>query len=637
VNECRDRLPAERIEDDRERLSSRARATSSGELRDLEARVPELRAKYRSERDKRSKARPDGDLQYIELQGAFADFDRDRFVEPGFSRDPVVEETDVAIVGAGFGGMMTAAELYKRGIRNYRIIDKAGDFGGTWYWNRYPGCMCDVESYCYLPMLEETGYMPKHKYAHATEIFAYCQMLGRHFELYPRALFQTEVHGVVWDEPSARWNVTTTRGDKLSARFVVIAGGVLHKAKLPGIPGIDTFRGHVFHTSRWDYAYTGGGPEAPMDKLRDKKVAIVGTGATSVQAVPQLAAAAEHLSVFQRTPSAVGYRGQRETDPEWFRNMASRRGWQAERSRNFIGMITDKNPPVDMVDDGWTDLLAIDTRRFSLRPSERRRLELIDLRNMEKIRARVDALVEDKTTAEALKPWYGQMCKRPCFHDDYLPTFNRDNVTLVDTDGLGVERITPRGVVTGGVEYPVDLIIFASGFEVAASYWRLGFDPVGSDGVPMSRAWAKGAATLHGVHVRGFPNLLLNGLTQGGQAVNFSYTITETARHIAYTISRCLEDGVVCVEPTRAATLKWLRVILSKVFSSAEYTATCTPGYYNNEGRTPRNLLATLCSAPYMGSALDWQQVLEAWRAEGSMRGLERTRARPQAGGADWP
>ena len=597
------------------------------DLQEIVKRAKEIRARYRRERDKRLQARPEGADQFQELRGQFADFDRDPNADPAFSRAPVIEETDVAIIGSGFGGMMVAAHLHKSGVNNYRIIDKAADLGGTWYWNRYPGCMCDVESYCYLPLLEETGYMPKHKYAHASEIFEYCQLLGRTFDMYPKALFQTETKDMVWDEPSARWMLTTSRNDRLSARFVVIAGGVLHKAKLPGIPGIGNFRGRVFHTSRWDYAFTGGGPEAPMDKLHNKNVAIIGTGATAVQVVPQLAAAAQHLYVFQRTPSAIGIRGQRTTDPEWFKQMASQPGWQAARSHNFIAKITGKNPDIDMVADGWTDLLCPDTRKFSLNRAEQKRLELIDLRNMENIRARVDAIVRDNATAEALKPWYGQMCKRPCFHDEYLPTFNRENVTLVDTEGLGVERITAHGIVAGGVEYPVDLIVFASGFEVSTEYWRrLGFDPVGAGGVPKSKAWKNGPSTLHGTHVRGFPNLLMNSFTQGGQSVNFSYTISETARHIAYTISRCLESDIVRVEPTRAATYNWLRIVLSVAWNWVVYTASCTPSYLNSEGRAPSNLMAALRSFPYMGSALDWAKILEEWRAEGTLRGLDLTR-----------
>ncbi|MEZ4384539.1 MAG: NAD(P)/FAD-dependent oxidoreductase [Nannocystaceae bacterium] len=608
-------------------MFGRWRGAIPEELQDVAARADAIRARYRRERDKRVRARPEGEAQFVEIGGAFADFDRDPFADPDFTRPAVVEETDVVIVGAGFGGMMVAAHLHKRGVGRFRMIDKAADFGGTWYWNRYPGCMCDVESYCYLPLLEETGYMPTRKYAHASEIFAYCQLLGRRFDMYPKALFQTEVTGMVWDEAAARWTVTTSRGDRLRARFVVIAGGVLHKAKLPGIPGIKDFAGHVFHTSRWDYAYTGGGPEAAMDRLGDKKVAIIGTGATAVQAVPKLAAAAEHLYVFQRTPSAVGVRAQRETDPAWFEAMAREPGWHEARCRNFIAVITGKEPAVDMVDDGWTRMLAADTRRFTLRRGERTRLELIDLRNMEAIRARVDAVVADRRTAAALKPWYGQMCKRPCFHDEYLPTFNRDNVTLVDTAGLGVERITPAGIVAAGVEVAVDAIIFASGFEASTDYWRrLGFDPVGSGGVPMSKAWTRGPATLHGIHARGFPNLLMNSVTQGGQAVNFSFTLNETARHIADTLARCLDEGIVRVEAKRWATLRWMQTILGTVLDYGPYVAKCTPSYLNNEGRRPGNVLAALRSMAYMGSALDWLRYLEAWREEGSMRGLARVR-----------
>ena len=296
----------------------------------------EAREKYRVEREKR--LRPDGNAQYQELAGDYAEFDRDPHVEPGFTREPVMTETGVVIVGGGFGGMLTAINLTKLGIRDFHIVEKAGDFGGTWYWNRYPGCMCDVESYTYLPMLEETGYMPTEKYASATEIFGYCQLLGRTFELYDHALFQTVITDAAWDETANRWRITTTRGDQLSARFMVVAGGLLHKAKLPGIPGIDQFEGKAFHTSRWDYSFTGGSATTPLEGLRDKRVGIIGTGATAVQAVPRLAAAAQELFVFQRTPSAVGVRNNAPTDVEWFTNQPP--GWQRERMLNFTDVVT---------------------------------------------------------------------------------------------------------------------------------------------------------------------------------------------------------------------------------------------------------------------------------------------------------
>ena len=194
-----------------------------------------LKKKYEHEREKR--LRRDGNAQYSNLSGIYADFDKDPYVEPGFTRSAVTEKIDALIVGGGFGGMLSAVRLRQAGIHSFRLVEKGGDFGGTWYWNRYPGAACDVESYIYMPLLEETGYMPTEKYAKAPEIFAHCQRIGRQFDLYKAALFQTEVAQMDWDEDEKRWIVTTNRGDKLAARFVIIAGGILHKAKLPGIPG----------------------------------------------------------------------------------------------------------------------------------------------------------------------------------------------------------------------------------------------------------------------------------------------------------------------------------------------------------------------------------------------------------------
>ena len=579
----------------------------------------DLRARYAAEADKRRRA--EGVRQYLELKNT--EFDRDPYVEPGFTRDAVVEETDVVIVGAGWAGMTTAAYLTDEGVTSYRILDKAGDFGGTWYWNRYPGCMCDVESYCYLPLLERTGYMPTKKYAHAQEIFEYAQLLGRTFDMYPHALFQTEVTGMVWNDATDRWDVTTTRGDRLAARFVVICGGVLHKAKLPGIPGIEDFRGHGFHTSRWDYEYTGGGPEEPMDRLADKTVAIIGTGATAVQAVPKLAAAAKHLYVFQRTPSTVSERNQRDTDPEWFAEISSRPGWHDERMENFIACTTGGNPAVDLVDDGWTEMFAVDTKKTPRDEAEAAELELLDFQQMERVRQRIRDIVRDRVTAEKLLPWYKMSCKRPCFHDDYLPTFNRDNVTLVDTDGRGVDRITETGVVVGDTEYPVDCIVYASGFELSTFYThRLGFDPVGRDGASMSEVWAQGAYTLQGVFAHDFPNLCMNSAIQGGQHINIAYASTKIAEHTAAVIARCLAEGVV-IEPTIEAEDEWYQVILSTVMAYGAYFASCTPSYLNNEGQPPDESGGR--AGAFMNSAVEFKDLLRAWRDEGSMAGLVRT------------
>ncbi|MFM7069715.1 MAG: flavin-containing monooxygenase, partial [Actinomycetes bacterium] len=334
------------------------------------------RERYEAERTKR--LREEGLAQYDSLKDH--DLDRDPWADPNFTRDPIAEDTEVVILGGGFAGMLAGINLTKRGIADFRILEKAADFGGTWYWNRYPGCMCDVDATIYLPLLEETGYMPTEKYASASEIFGYCQLLGRHFDLYDRALFQTEVDSLTWDEDAGRWQVVTQRGDRIRARYFIAAGGLMHKAKLPGIEGIDEFAGKAFHTTRWDYDFTGGSPTEPMDHLADKTVGIIGTGATAVQVVPQLAKSAKAVYVFQRTPSAVGVRGQQPIDEEWFRSLPP--GWQRERTLNFTSVATGQQPEVDLVADGWGQALKVDTQRDPADDADRLELEKIDFEVM---------------------------------------------------------------------------------------------------------------------------------------------------------------------------------------------------------------------------------------------------------------
>jgi len=590
-----------------------------GNNNDKKLSLEEAREKYRIEREKRLRA--DGIRQYKELKGDYEEFDRDPYVEPGFTRDAIVEEVDVVIVGGGFGGMIEAANLTKAGITNFRIIEKAGDFGGTWYWNRYPNAACDVESYVYLPLLEDTGYMPTEKYAKAPEIFAYCQLLGRTFDLYRGALFQTEVEDMRWDESTKRWNVMTSRSDVLSAKFIVIAGGVLHKAKLPGIPGIETYAGRAFHTSRWDYSYTGGSSQTLMEKLADKRVGIIGTGATAVQVVPKLAEAAKELFVFQRTAACVGVRNNKPTDPEWFKSLKP--GWQAERTRNFTQAVTGAQPAVDMIDDEWTKMNWVDTRKLPENDDEALELERIDFENMERVRQRIADVIEDPATAELMMPWYSQSCKRPCFHDEYLPAFNRPNVRLVDTDGKGVNEINERGVIVNGVEYPVDLLIFASGFEVTTGYThRLGFDPKGRDGISLSEAWAEGPATLHGVLSNGFPNMFMISTVQGAQATNFVHSITEAAQHVAFLIEQCVKGNYATIEPETAAQENWFETLFAQLWGIARYNATCTPGYLNSEGGGDMRSARAIA---WMTSVLGFAEYVENWRQQGDLAGLVLT------------
>ena len=580
--------------------------------------IEDAKARYEAERTKR--LRDDGLGQYESL--ADHDLDRDPWADPDFTRDPVVEHTDVVILGGGWAGMLTAINLTKRGITDFRIVEKAADFGGTWYWNRYPGCMCDVDATIYLPLLEETGYMPTEKYASASEIFGYAQLLGRHFGLYEHALFQTEVESLTWDDEAARWELTTQRGDRIHTRFFVSAGGLMHKAKLPGIDGIDRFQGTAFHTTRWDYGYTGGSPTEPMDRLADKVVGIIGTGATSVQVVPQLARSAKEVYVFQRTPSAVGVRGQQPIDEEWFRSLPP--GWQAERTRNFTEVVTGGQPDRDLVGDGWGHALRVDTQREPASDEERAELEAIDFEVMEGFRRRIDELVEDPATAERLKPWYGKHCKRLCFHDEYLQSFNLPNVHLVDTDGRGVREMSPAGPVVDGVEYPLDLLVFASGFEITTGLVdRLGFDPVGRGGVRLSERWHDGTHSLHGVLTADFPNFFVVSFIQAGFGLNFVHFLSESTAHIAWLIDHCRTDGIASIEATVEAEDEWLQVLWNASGPLARYNQSCTPSYGNSEGA--RTMLAAR-SAVFPGSLMDYAAHLEQWRSDGTLAGTKTVR-----------
>ncbi len=578
--------------------------------------------RYRIEREKR--LRPDGTAQYRDFTGEFEAFDRDPRADPEFTRDPVIEDTDVAIIGGGISGLLTAVRLKQRGITNFRVIDRAGDFGGTWYWSRYPGAACDVESYIYMPLLEETGYVPTEKYAKAPEIFAHCQRIATQFDLYPNGLFQTLVKDLHWLDGASRWEVETDRGDRIRARFVVTAGGILHKAKLPGIPGLETFKGKSFHTGRWDYDYTGGSSTEPLTKLADKRVAIIGTGATGVQIIPRLAESAQQVFVFQRTPSGVAVRGNRPTDPAWVETLKP--GWQQARVENFTRIVSGQTVDEDLVADGWTEIFARNPNSLGVVTSEEKQL---DFETMEAVRARVDEIVEDPATAELLKPWYNTLCKRPCFHDEYLASFNRPNVKLVDTSGKGVERITEDAVVVDGVPYPVDCIIYASGYGAGNTHTsRMGFDIRGRNGMGINKAWAGGPATLHGMTARGFPNLLNIHLLQSGIAFNFAHLLGEQAAHAAWLVAHCLDAGIAEIEPSEAAQEEWFHTLLSKLGTQAMFFAECTPGYNNGEGVMDPSAIRMF---PYFGPTLDFVQILRDWRDEGTLAGMETTRGRVPA------
>jgi cation diffusion facilitator CzcD-associated flavoprotein CzcO len=588
----------------------------------------QLRAKYLAERDKRIRA--DGNDQYIDLTGQFAHYLEDPHVAP-VEREPLFDDVTVAFIGGGFAGLVTGARLKQAGVESVRIIEKGGDFGGTWYWNRYPGAQCDTAAFVYMPLLEETGHMPTEKYTHGPEILEHCQRIGKHFGLYDDACFSTEVTDLAWDENVSKWIITTNRGDVMRAQFVAMGTGPLHRPKLPGIPGIETFSGHSFHTSRWDYAYTGGDASgAPLDNLKGKRIGIIGTGATAVQCIPHLARSGAELFVFQRTPSSIDIRNNHDVDPDWFATLEA--GWQEKWLMNFTTLQMGGFVDEDLVKDGWTDITKRIRKKLLELPnpdlspeSLQRAYHASDDEKMAEIRTRVDEVVKDQAKADALKPWFRQLCKRPCFHDEYLHAYNNDTTHLVDTDGKGVEKIDSTGLVVGGVHYDLDCIIYASGFEVGTEYARRsGYETTGRDGITLSNYWGDGMLSMHGIHVHGFPNLFVVSPTQGANLIsNVPHNLTEAASTIAAIVRRALDTDTAEVEVEPAAEKAWVHLLETGGRRFANQPD-CTPGYYNFEGKDSgrRGLLN---SVGYPEGPVAYFNYIAEWRTNGEFAGLNFT------------
>lgn len=591
--------------------------------------IPALKAKYKQERDKRM--RKDGESQYAPPADTLThDTQEHDPFQPVVPRDAIVEDIDVAILGAGWSGITAAFHLTQNGVTNFRHIDHAGNFGGTWYWNRYPGIQCDNDAYCYLPLLEETGFMPTQKFSDGKEIYDYIQLIADKYEFRDKALFHTLIKGLKWDESIKRWHVTTNRGDDIRARFVVMCGGTLSTPKFPAVPGIHTFKGHMFHTSRWDFDYTGGGWGNPvLDKLKDKRVAILGTGATSIQAVPYLGKYAKQLYVIQRTPSSVDERPNPPTDPEWVKSLEP--GWQARRQANFLRAANEIIPPgePDLICDIWTEInrnlnAELQAEGWPEIPMEdfMGRREVMDFRVMERLRQRVESIVKDPETAEALKPYYRFMCKRPLSNNDYYDTFNRDNVKLIDvSETQGLQEMTETGFKHNGVEYEIDCMIFASGFEVTSDLRRRwGIDVVeGRDGVSIYDHWGDGPQTLHGITTHNFPNMFFTGYIQGGLNGNTTLQFGMQGYHASYIIGEALQRGIKAVEPTQEAQDAYVKKFHEVELDLSTVLNECTPSYFTNEGEKEAKWFLFRGWGPGWD---DFQNMLQKWRDEGSLEGM---------------
>jgi cation diffusion facilitator CzcD-associated flavoprotein CzcO len=573
----------------------------------------EAQRKYAEERAKRLRA--DGLDQYVHLEGDLERFAEDPWAETDGSRDPIEATVDAVLLGAGLANLQMAVWLREVGLERIMMIDKAADVGGTWYWNRYPGAQCDTESHVYLPLLEETGYIPTEKYARQPEILEHCRRIARHFDLYRDAVFQTEVQEARWDDTDSRWVISTNRGDTIRSRYFIVAPGRLQNPKLPGIKGIESFRGRSWHTSRWDHAFTGEN----LENLADKRVGVIGTGATGIQVVPRLAEAAKEVFVFQRTPAAPWARNNAPTPEDFGKDLEP--GWQYRRMWNFTAVSTGFPAPdgePDMVQDGWTEIAQF----LASATAAGKPLQHADLEVMERIRNRVDEVVEDPYVASALKPYYSYGCKRPNFHDEFLTAFNRPNVHLVDTDGRGPDEITEHAVVVDGQAYEVDALVFATGFDLGMGFlYGTGLRIIGRSGELLSDKWSEGLRTLHGMHTHDYPNAFFFGFTQTAFSVSYTHMALEQTKHAAHVIAEAERRGAV-VEATREAEDEYVHYVRSRSMSPKVIAAlnACTPAAGNNEGNAADP--NTLAAGRFLPAGNTFFEMLRDWRDAGDFAGL---------------
>lgn len=549
-----------------------------------------IKQRFAEERDIRLHYRPEGRDQYIyDLEGDLAKYETDPYAEEPAPREPFTDHVECLCIGGGFSALLAAARLRERGVQSIRIVERGADVGGTWYWNRYPGIACDTPSYDYIPLLDELHYVPKSYFAEGPEIWEHCRKIARAYDLYALAVFQTTVTSTVWDEQEHVWRIGTDRGDTMTAQYVIVANGTLSKPKLSRIAGMETFKGHSFHTSRFDYTYTG----QDLSNLQDKVVGIIGTGASAVQIIPRVAAACKHLYVFQRTPSAIDIRDDGPTDPAWAASLKP--GWQRERRMEHMkGAIVTEEEKIELAKIP--------------RDEKIRRQENLNIEHMMRIHRRVDEIVKDKATAEALKPWYMHRCKRPTYDDVYLPTFNRPNVTLVHTDGKGITEINANGPLHDGVEYPLDLLIYATGFAVQ----RTGIynDIRGIGGLELNEKYKDGMRTVFGVHSQGYPNLFIMGGYQANFQFNLTFMLQTQAEYIADCIKYTREHGYKTIDPTYDTEQWWVDEVI-KNRARTNRNKACTPGYYNFEGEDQRKQ-----DGNYNGSFLQYYEHMQTLKAD---------------------
>ncbi|HTS55823.1 MAG TPA: NAD(P)/FAD-dependent oxidoreductase [Burkholderiales bacterium] len=477
---------------------------------------------------------------------------------------------DALIIGSGFSGLYQLLCLRDRLGLSVQVLETASGLGGTWYWNRYPGARCDSEShsYCYSFSRELTQEWEwSERYPGPPEILRYLNHVADRFDLKRDIRFNTRVSAAHYDETANLWRVSTEAGETFTAQFLITAVGCLSSANVPNIPGLDTFEGRWYHTGQW--------PHEGVD-FRGKRVGQIGTGSTGIQAAPVIAETAAHLTVFQRTANYSVPARNAPLTPE-FRRYAKENAAEIRRvmhaSVNGHPWLIDDRLAVKTPPQERQALYEAAWQTGGLRFRAAFRDLLIDKTANDTaatfIRNKIREIVKDPATAAKLSDFdHPYASKRPPIDTDYFETFNRDNVELVDVRAVPIERITPRGIRTRDAEYPLDIIVFATGFDgMTGSLLRM--DIRGRGGLPLTKAWGAGPRNYLGLQVAGFPNLFtVTGPGSPSVLCNMPVAIEQHVEWITDCIAHMRNHGLKRIEPSNEAQDSWM----AHVNSAAEAT-----------------------------------------------------------------
>ena len=492
---------------------------------------------------------------------------------------------DVIVVGAGFAGLHLIHELRSRGL-HVRAFERGADVGGTWYWNKYPGARCDAESihysYSFSPEIEQEWTWTE-KYATQQEILSYAKYVADTLDVRRDITFNVSVQSAAYDAIASTWTVSTDSGTTIRARYLVMATGCLSSGRIPAIEGIDSFSGEMYHTGAW--------PDEDVD-FTGKRVGVIGTGSSGIQAIPEIATRAEHLTVFQRTPSFSVPARNRPLDPETvakvkanYPQLRERARWStsgsphppsepsatavtdAERQATYESKWSNGGPTIL---GSFSDIMVDQTANATL---------------AEFIRGKIDDIVDDPEVARVLKPQnYPVGAKRICVDTNYYSTFNRDNVSLVDLRSTPIERVTESGIDLAGGHRELDMIVFATGYDAITGALDK-IDITGRDGRALKDVWQDGPQTYLGIAIHGFPNLFL--VTGPGSPSVLGNVLTSIEQHVEWIsahIDYLERHGITYSEARLDAQQSWVQTVNAAADSTlypqaaSWYTGANVPG-----------------------------------------------------------